>query len=302
MKAISDLVKNYIPATWRTKAETKAQSIGQLAAGEASVDYWERRFGWSTEVARFLGTAVALGIRENAEAVLLKAQEMSESEQFGEEFAKRVQRDPSIIGATLESAKFTTDDELRGLLGRILAGDIDKPGSVSRRAVSVATDLTIRDLQEFLKLRPVTWRSVHPDTDGCLLVLGPREQQYGSVFLSFDSEIIGVDFHTFGEFQQLGLLQERYEGNAITMKTPESDESESSIQLRNGNRTIGLVPITEEPTVQLGVFAFTKAGSEIISLFLNEEFSEIDGYFEEVCASWCNNGVGIVEVRDSPEK
>lgn len=296
MQTLSSLIKHFIPAKGEIREETKAQGEGQLALAETSFSYWQDRLGWSPLAARYLATAFSFGVRENAAAVLEKAQELSESENFEESFTTRVQQDQSIVGSTLEAAKFTANDEIRNLLGRILAGDLDRPGSVSRRTVSVAGDLSPQDLSEFLKLRSVTWTFDHPDADACLLVLGPRVQQYGSTFIAFDSDTIGINFHTFGEFQQLGLLQERYEGNAITTR---ASDAESPIRLLNGSRNISLRPTTNEPKLQLGVYAFTKAGSEIIRLFLNEQYPEIEGYFEEVCASWCNSGVEITEVIDT---
>lgn len=292
LSALSDLIKSFVPAKRKIIEEVKAQGEGQLAVGENSLSYWQDRLGWSPQAARYLATAFTFGVIENVAAVLEKAQAFSDSDSFETEFAKRVQIDPSVLGTALEAAKFTTAEEIRDLLARILADDVVNSGAVSKRTVTVAQDLSARDLQEFLKLRPVTWKFDQPDANACLLVLGPRVQQYGSEFLSFDSDKIGVDFHTFGEFQQLGLLQERYEGLAITMKSFDPD---SQICLRNGKRIVLLRITTGETKIQLGVYAFTKAGSEIISLFLNEEFAKIEGYFEEVCNYWLNNGVEIIE-------
>ena len=292
LSALSDLIKSFVPAKRKIIEEVKAQGEGQLAVGENSLSYWQDRLGWSPQAARYLATAFTFGVIENVAAVLEKAQAFSDSDSFETEFAKRVQIGPSVLGTALEAAKFTTAEEIRDLLARILADDVVNSGAVSKRTVTVAQDLSARDLQEFLKLRPVTWKFDQPDANACLLVLGPRVQQYGSEFLSFDSDKIGVDFHTFGEFQQLGLLQERYEGLAITMKSFDPD---SQICLRNGKRIVLLRITTGETKIQLGVYAFTKAGSEIISLFLNEEFAKIEGYFEEVCNYWLNNGVEIIE-------
>ena len=294
LSALSDLIKSFVPAKRKIVEEVKAQGEGQLAVGETSLSYWQDRLGWSPQAARYLASAFTFGVRENIAAVLEKAQVLSDSDSdsFETEFAKRVQIDPSVLGTTLEAAKFTTAEEIRDLLARILAGDVVNSGAVSKRTVTVAQDLSARDLQEFLKLRPVTWKFDQPDANACLLVLGPRVQQYGSEFLSFDSDKIGMDFHTFGEFQQLGLLQERYEGLAFTMKSFDPD---SQVYLRNGKRIVSLRITTGETKIQLGVYAFTTAGSEIISLFLNEEFAEIEGYFEEVCNYWLNNGVEVIE-------
>ena len=93
-------------------------------------------------------------------AVLERAQQLSDREGFEDRFVKRLQEDPSIIGAVLDASRFVTSEELRDLLGRILNEDVNQQGSVSKRAVSVAQDLTSHDLQEFLKLRGATCHQV----------------------------------------------------------------------------------------------------------------------------------------------
>ena len=293
LSTLSELIKNFVPAKRKIREEVKAQGEGQLAVGEKSLSYWQERLGWSPQAAKYLATAFTFGVRENVAAILEKAQELSDSDSFEAEFAKRVQRDPSVLGTTLEAAKFTTAEEIRDLLARILANDVANPGSVSRRTVTVAQDLSTQDLREFLKLRPATWEFEQPDADACLLVLGPRITQYGEQFLSFDTDKIGVDYYAFGEFLQLGLLQERLDGLALGMAMHDAD---SKIRLRNGSHIVSMRATTSETKIQLGVYAFTKTGSEIISLFLNEEVTEIEGYFEEACKYWSNAGVEITEL------
>ena len=148
---------SFFPRKRKVRGEVIAEREGQLAVGETSLQYWER-LGWSPEGARYLATAFTFGVKENVAAVLEKAQQLSESQDFEAQFLSRVNENPSIIGAALEASKFISYEELRDLLGRVLASDTSNPDSVSKRAVSVAQDLTPNDLQEFLKLRAVAWR------------------------------------------------------------------------------------------------------------------------------------------------
>ena len=251
--------------------------------------FWQERMGWSPEAARYLATAFAFGIRENAASVLEKAQEFSRADDFGRQFLRRAQEDASIIGAVLEASRFTSSDDLRDLLGRILAGDIGGPGSISRRTVSVAEDLSPLDLQEFLKLRSATWVGAELDNRSTVLVMGERTGLYGTRFLSFDSEKIGIDFHAFGEFQSLGLLQERAHGIGLRWQ----DVTQKTVLLYGGRR-ISLTPTNVDSSLQLGIHIFTKAGMEIMELFIDDEFVELEGYFEEVCQYWQQNGFDVV--------
>ena len=68
--------------------------------------------------------------------------------------------------------------------------------------------------------------------------------------------------------------------------------------LTNGKRTILMTTTGQEDSVGVGMYAFTKAGGEILSLFLDDEFTAVDGYFEEVCDHFRGQGFAIQEVDD----
>ena len=283
----------FVPAKWRVREEVKAKGEGQLALGQDSLTFWQQRLGWSPQAARYLATAFAFGVRENIASVLEVAQQLSDSQDFEEKFVKRLQENPSVIGAALEASKFTSSNELRDLLGRILAGDLRKTDSVSRRAVSVAQDLSPQDLEEFLKLRSVAWRVGNLEYGELVLVLGKRLGLYDSEFLSISSDEIGVDYHTFGEFQHLGLVQERAYGLSLRLKG-----NENEILLTYGNRNISLRPTTKDSKLELGMYALTKAGSEILELFIDEKGIELEDYFNEVCAYWQSHGFELTQLGD----
>ena len=281
----------FIPAKWKLREEVKAKGEGKLALGEQSLGFWMHRLGWSPTAARYLATAFAFGIRENVAAVLEKAQQLSPAKDFEHHFMLRTERDPSVIGAALEASRFITTEELRDLLGRILAEEVSEPGSVSSRAVSVAKDLSPNDLGEFLKLRAVAWRGADPGDDSCFLVLGKTPNLYSSEFLSFGSGEVGVNYHTFGEFQSLGLLQERPHGILLTLHL-----DGETVRFSHGNRILSLRPTNSDPAIGLGMYDLTNAGKEILRLYLDEEFPYLDGYFDEVSNFWRGMGFEVEEV------
>ena len=284
------LLTNFIPAKWKVRGEAKAKGEAQLALGEESIAFWEQRLNWSPEAARYLATAFAFGVRENIATVLEKAQQLSDTERFEEQLFKRLEEDPSIIGAALEASKFISAEELRDLLGRILAGDVGNPGSVSRRAVSVSQDLPPMILEEFLKLRSVTWVSGEGSDRNCMLVMGKRLGLYDREFLSFGPDEIGVNYHTLGEFLQLGLVQERPYGFSLGQISNEED-----LYLVNSKRTVSIRWIDEGSRLSIGMYALTNAGAEILRLFLDDECPELEGYFEEVFKYWLEDGFAVVE-------
>ena len=278
----------FIPAKWKLREEVKARGEGKLALGERSLEFWVQRLGWSPAAARYLATAFAFGMRENAAAVLEKAQQLSPSEDFEHQFLLHTEQDPSVIGAALEASRFITSEQLRDLLGRILADEVSEPGSVSSRAVSVAKDLSPNDLREFLKLRAVAWRGADPGDDSCFLVLGKTPNLYSSEFLSFGSEEVGVNYHSFGDFQSLGLIQERPHGILLTLHL-----DGKPARLLHGNRILSLRPTNPDPAIGIGMYDLTKAGKEILRLYLDEEFPLLDGYFDEVSKFWRGMGFEV---------
>ena len=281
----------FIPAKWKLREEVKARGEGHLAIAEQSLDFWVNRLGWSPAAARYLATAFAFGIRENVAAVLEKAEQLSPSEDFEHQFMLRAEQDPSVIGPALEASRFINAEELRDLLGRILAEEVSESGSVSSRAVSIARDLSPTDLREFLKLRAVAWRGADPADDSCFLVLGKTPNLSAPEFLSFGSVEVGVNYHTFGDLQSLGLLQERPHGILLTLHF-----DGETVRFSHGKRTLSLRPTDLGPAIGLGMYDLTNAGKEIMRLYLDEECPLLDGYFEEVSNVWRAMGFEVEEV------
>ena len=279
-----NLLQWFVPAKWKVRGEVKAQGEGQLALGSESLAFWQERLGWSPTASRYLATAFTFGARENVADVLETAQRLSEADDFASRFANRLQDDLSVLGPALDAARFVSADELHELLGRILASDVDHPGSISRRAVSIAQDLTADQLREFLKLRSATWTHDR----GSIVVLGLPEAPNAPRFISFNSRRLGINYLAFGEFQQLGLLQELSYGLSLTFDDPTEEWL-----LHYGSHTVSLLPINEDSALVLGTYSLTRAGEEILNLFLDEEFLTPNAYFEEVCEFWRAHGFDV---------
>ena len=288
IKPVVDLVSRYVPATRKIRKEKETNVKTQIELAEDSVAFW-KKLGWKPASVRYLATALALGANENAAAVAEKAQEISESPNFEEDLLNRIREDPSLLGPALDASRFTTADELRDLLGRIIAGEVDKPGSFSRQTVTIAQNLTTENLHDFLKLRAVSWCLVLPEGKVINLVIGKRLSLFGKKdVLSFDWEKIGVSYHAMGEFQHLGLLQERPYGAGL----PSDD---GVWRLRHGGRIISVRAPGNDVSLELGMYIPTRAGADILGIFLDEEFPPLEGYFEEVCGYWRSQGFEIEE-------
>ena len=282
----------FLPKKRKVRGEVIAKGEGQLASAESSLRIFQERLGWSPQSARYLATAFAFSATDNSAAVLAEAQRISQSESFEDALIGRLEEDPSVVGASLQASRFVSSDELRELLGRILASDVDSPNSVSRRAVSVSEDLSPDDFRAFLKLRPMIWSLRFLQATGYLLVIGKRSSLLRSDFISFGPSELGINFLGFGDLQQLGLLQERVEGILVNWENLGTEE----ILLVNAGRTVRVKRIDNDSSMLLGMYTLTKAGREIIDLYMNDEFPSLQGYFEEVCAFWQRAGLQVEEV------
>ena len=301
LSIIVGLITWFVAAKRRVRGEAVAAGEAQLELAEKSIDLWEQRLGWSPSATRFLATAFAFQGMENMASVLELAKEIHGSETFEEDFTGRAVDDPSIIGPTLQASRFITSDELRELLGRILASDVREPGSVSRRAVSIAENLSRGDLTEFLKLRSVTWRSLDSDID-YLLIVGKLTALLGAEFLSIDHTDIGVSYSSIQDLKQHGLVEEQAGG--FTLNIPRDD---SDVLLGYRDRFVSLQPTekardTESGLASLmtGMFTLTKQGAEILSLFLGECYPSPEGYYEEVCQRWNKDGWTVLGIEPRP--
>ena len=123
-----------------------------------------------------------------------------------------------------------------------------------------------------------------------MLVMGKRLGLYDQEFLSFGPDEIGVNYYTLGEFLQLGLVQERPYGFSLGQISKVED-----LYLANSKRTVSLRWTDEDSTLSIGMYALTNAGSEILRLFLDDECPVLEGYFEEVCKYWLEDGFAVVE-------
>ena len=289
---IKDLLLKFVPAKVKVRGETVARGEGQLELAEKAFTIFEERLGWSNIHSRYLATAIAFGVQENLVAVLQEAQQHSESEDFEQEFVDRAEMDPSVIGATLEASKFVSTEELRDLLGRILAGDVQEPGSISTRAVSIAQDLSTDDLRRFLGLRAVSWRVLSHDGPK-MIIMGKRVHIHGLSFLSVGTDKTEISAFNLAELQQLGLIKEQIPSSYLFL----GGEIEE-LQLAYGDRIVSLRGTETSRQLNTGSYDLSRAGSEILGLFDDDEFPTLDGYFEDVCELWRRDGIDVKELNE----
>lgn len=290
LKSVFDFVKEHIPRKWKIRGERVAEAEGRIESSE-KIHVALERIGWNKDAAQIGATAEMLSnfANQNLMETMMKAESHSSSPDFLESLAERGSKDLSVIGPVIEASRFVGDEYLRDLLGRILAGDVDRPGSVSPITVSVAKNLNHDVLSRFLRLRAVTWIELHQvtsDTSPPFSVVQLDDVVCPDVLCSI-SKKCGFDYLDVHQFASFGLMHPPILGGMGI-----GVEEDDTIRLRHDMREISL-KTRESRLLNLGVYRFTDAGREIIGTYLNEDCDPIDGYFEEVCNSWRSDGFDV---------
>lgn len=292
---LSKPVLDRFPQKEKIRGERVAEAEGRIESSE-KIHVALERIGWNKDAAKIGATAEMLSnfANQNLMETMMKAESHSASPDFLESLAERGSDDLSVIGPVIEASRFVGDEYLRDLLSRILAGDVDQPGSVSPITVSVAKNLNREVLRRFLKLRAVAWIEIGQvtfDPSTPFLVV-----QLDKAFLPDAFHLLfkkyGFAYPDRQQFESFGLTHPPLIGGmGIEI------EENVTVRLRNGTREISL-KTRETRSLDLGVYSFTDAGGEIIGTYLNEDFDAIDGYFEEVCNRWRADGFDV-EVSDN---
>ena len=285
------LITWFVAAKKRVRGEIVAEGEAQFELAEKSIELWEQRLGWSLSATRFLATSIAIQNIENAASVLELAKEIHGSETFEADFTQRAANDPSVIGPTLQASKFTTSDELRSLLGRILASDVGSPGTVSRRTITIAENLGPKELAEFLKLRAAAWRVVDSDAE-YKLVLGNAMSILEPGFITYGSSEIGVSYKNLRDLVEIGLISYNPSGENLALS-----DDEEGIRMEYLDQAIFLVPRRKGQLMRTGQIDLTTPGIEIMKLFMSDTYTFPTGYFEEACRFWESDGwdVEVIE-------
>lgn len=296
LKPALDFVKDRIPRKEKIRGECVAEAEGRIESSE-KIHVALERIGWNKDAAKIGATMEMLSnsANQNIMETMMKAESYSASPDFLESLAERGSKDMSVIGPVIEASWFVGDEYLRDLLGRILAGDVDRPGSVSPITVSVAKNLNTTVLRKFLRLRAVTWFEIDktapddPPVPFSICRLGMSS--WPDVFYPLSKEL-GFHYSDWVRFEFYRLTHPYMVAEAVIRM-----EENSTMRLRHGTREI-LLKTRDARDLGLGNYRITDAGSEIIGTYLNEEFDAIDGYFEEVCNRWRADGFDV-EVSNS---
>ena len=164
--------------------------------------------------------------------------------------------DEDWITNFFEHARAVSDKEMQGLWARILAGEANKPGSISRRTVNLIQDLDKEDAQTFFNLCKYVCR-FDVDDSTCPLIFSQTDEIYNRS---------GVNFPSLNHLETLGLVSYDFStGYSISLA-----ERTREIQLYHGRHRITIPvadpPNARRPEISVGYALFTTAGLELYSI------------------------------------
>lgn len=240
----------------RIEAEAKVDALTTQAKGEIAVSDLHRRafIRWAKAEARN---------QENLEAIESHAVDILESEKRGELAEGVPPKNPPSddwIAQFVDAAKATSDEQMRLLWAKLLAGEFATPGRFSKRTVNIIATLEPQDAADFAHLCRFTW-----EVDSlCPLIYGLD----GSIYLEN-----GITFDFLQNLDALGLIH--FTWNRMNHVRFESAWQNIGISYF-GERFKFRGPVRQ---ISTGQVRFTKVGQELLTICGSEP---IPGYIEYI--------------------
>lgn len=167
----------------------------------------------------------------------------------------------------LGKSRAYTDDEMRNVWARILAGQANNPGSFSRKTVNVLADMDKGDAERFGTLCRFVWEFPE-DTEPVIYHRDELWERHGLTYTSLtDLESLGLIRTDLSMLTQIGTepLPERFTASYAGRH----------VNIEFMDRSGGSLPI--------GHVSFTSAGRQINSIIA---LDPVEGLFELMCERW----------------
>ena len=243
-------------------------------------------------------------MQEGVDRVLDAAKKESISpDDFEESLHARLDKGDSVSMRVLDASRYTTAEELRSLLGKILAKDVDKPGLIHPTTARIASELHPDELRSFIKLRLIAWTDAN-DPDLLPFLATPVDDPTLMEFSSY----AGLTYDECLRLEGLGLIHRPVNiARNVIVSDGDVEYGEYGEVLRcrtmrpkNGHRTVALGTTESRPWL-LGSGHLTTEGAEILSLYMDEPYTPIIGYFKKMCERWRDEGFLISVDPQNPQ-
>lgn len=192
-------------------------------------------------------------------------------------------------------ARLKSSDDMRAAFGKILSGEIAKPGSFSIKTIRIISQLDNQAAKLFLSLcsHAVSMRVGDK-------VLDARVISIGGNAASNSLASIGLSFDALNVLHEYGLIISDYNSYMPYSPCIVDDSMKIGAVLKHQNKLYGLVPSEMENydrELKLHGVALTKAGKELMDVI---PLANTDVYTEDLKRHFISKHLNLVEVQAPP--
>lgn len=193
----------------------------------------------------------------------------------------------------LSEAKNISDTDVQNMWGRILAGEIERPGSFSIRSLTILRNISSTEAQLFHILASQSVRVHHPHWNG--------EELFPFVMLLNNNYLLprGMSYGVLENLQDAGLIhiwptQRTYNlsalGECVSFK---STHGSKQITFRRSSN----LSVAGDGNLHVGHVSFSRAGAELAKLATKDD--DFSWWSVNSSHSWFNHGgwAGIPDVQ-----
>lgn len=180
-----------------------------------------------------------------------------------------------------ERSKDISNEQMQELWARILAGEVAKPGSFSKRTLETVKTLSANEAKLFMNCGRFVWN--RPTTkDEPILIIPDINRTAHIHFYAY----IGLDVAGFHILQSAGLI-------ILGKFAIASTSSECHIEYCNNRYKLTLLETMHGFKFSTGAASFTAAGEEILRILKTEPDHD---YEQHVINFWQTRGIGVEKI------
>ena len=203
----------------------------------------------------------------NIEAVVRQAAEELEDKVVPDE-----EPDHDWTARFFSEVQDVSSEEMRRLWGKILAGEVERPGSASIRTLTVLKNMTYKDAELFSSFSAFTW-----------LIGGFRPLVYDVSNSIYNDN--GINYDRLTHLESLGLIKLVDVGNLRISNLPKSLPASYF-----GKGFLINFPKDDGNTFNVGRTGYTSVGLELLPIC---EVSPIEGFTEYTRDSWTSQNLSV---------
>lgn len=218
--------------------------------------------------------------QENIEAITQIAQEQLPLE---------VSDEPVDTGWTtrfFREAQDVSNDQMRLLWGKLLAGEVAKPGSFSQRTLSVIANLSHAEANLFEKICALSSK-----------VTGAPPMAFINDTKSAALQQQGITFFNILQLQNAGLITFEPLGTILNFESPAGAVISTLIERPGGISFIAHHP-APRATIRAGTVSFTEAGAELLGI---EEWELTPDHDKNIFDALVSQGWTVVRQKSTRE-